>query len=156
MTDVRQRIIAWARGEVGTVESPADSNHTKYGEWFGLNGVPWCGIFVSWCYAQAGSPLPNIGFKHGYAGCQTAVRYFTDNGLIVTDPEPGDIVFFDFNGDRRYDHTGLYIQESPLDPRRGFITIEGNTSHGNQTNGGAVMERSRVNKGVVFARVLPK
>ena len=93
------KIVEIAKAEIGTTEVPKDSNLTKYGKWFGLQGVAWCGIFVSWCYAMRGKPLPNIGFKKGFAGCQTAVAYFKKNNRIVTKPNPGDIVFFDWNND---------------------------------------------------------
>lgn len=67
------RIVEIASAEIGQKEQPENSNETKYGEWFGLNGVAWCGIFVSWVYAMAGRQLPKIGFTKGFAGCQTAV-----------------------------------------------------------------------------------
>jgi hypothetical protein len=35
-------------------------NLTKYGAWYGLNGQPWCGMFVSWVFAKAGHPLPHL------------------------------------------------------------------------------------------------
>lgn len=141
-------IIGIAKGEIGYSETPPNSNKTKYGKWFGLDGVPWCGIFVSWCYAKAGTPLPGIGFSKGFAGCQTAVAYFTKKALITTKPVAGDIVFFDWNGDGRYDHTGIYV--SPTDDETGFITIEGNTSLTNQSNGGMVMQRKRKYNNVIF------
>lgn len=144
------KIIEVASKEIGQTEVPKNSNDTKYGKWFGLDGVAWCGMFVSWCYAQAGKPLPKIGFTKGYAGCQTAVKYFLDNKKITAFPEPGDIVFFDWNGDNRYDHTGLFvkwIEEGVI-----FETIEGNTAIGNDSNGGQVMTRRRQNKNVLFVK----
>src|SRR6478609_9900275 len=137
-----------AQKEVGNSEKPANSNKTKYGKWFGLDGVAWCGIFVSWCYAQAGFQLPKIGFSKGYAGCQTAVKYFKDNNQTTKTPVEGDIVFFDWNADGRYDHTGLFVRW--ID-KNTFETIEGNTSVGNNSNGGNVMVRSRKNVNVLFA-----
>ena len=101
----QEKIISVANAEIGNTETPPDSNKTKYGKWFGFDGVPWCGMFVSWCFAKAGYPLGNIGFTKGFAGCQTAVAYFKKHNKIVTEPQPGDIVFFDFNNDVRYDHT---------------------------------------------------
>ena len=55
-----QKIVDLAFKEVGVVEYPKNSNKTKYGEWFGYNGVAWCAIFVSWVYSQAGFPLKKI------------------------------------------------------------------------------------------------
>lgn len=143
-------LIGVALGEIGVTESPKNSNKTKYGKWFGLDGVAWCGIFVSWCYAQAGRPLPNIGFSKGFAGCQTAVAYFKKNKKITTEPKEGDIVFFDFNSDGRYDHTGLFVKW--IDANQ-FETIEGNTSLTNDSNGGEVMRRIRNKSVSIFVNI---
>ena len=140
-------VIEIALKQIGTVEEPKNSNNTKYGEWFKLQGVAWCGIFVSWCYAMANKQLPKIGFAKGFAGCQTAVAYFREKKMTTPSPKEGDIVFFDWNGDGRFDHTGLFVRW--VDEIH-FETIEGNTSLTNQSNGGQVMSRIRVNKNVVF------
>jgi len=143
-------IIRIAEREIGQGEKPLNTNKTKYGKWFGFDGVAWCGIFVSWCYAQAGFQLPKIGFSKGYAGCQTAVAYFKKNEMITTKPVEGDIVFFDWNKDGRYDHTGLFVKW--IDENT-FETIEGNTAVGNDSNGGNVMVRRRKNVNVLFVHV---
>ena len=141
-------VVKVARQEVGYIERKG--NMTKYGEWFGLNGVSWCGIFVSWCYAMGGMPLPNIGFKHGFAGCQTAVHYFATKKMITKNPVAGDIVFYDWQGDGRYDHTGIYLKHNENNT---FVAIEGNTSTINQSNGGSVMFRNRNYKNCIFVHV---
>ena len=48
--------VQTALGEVGYRESGKDM--TKYGEWAGNNGVAWCVIFVCWCAAKSGAPIP--------------------------------------------------------------------------------------------------
>ena len=141
-------IVGTAEKEIGVVESPKDSNKTKYGKWFGLDGVAWCGMFVSWVYAIAGKQLPNIGFKKGFAGCQTAVAFFKKKGWITTKPVPGDIVFFDWNSDGRYDHTGIFVKWIKF--METFETIEGNTPVRNDSNGGTVMKRERNVKNSLF------
>ena len=147
----RNKIIEIATKEIGYVETPVNSNKTKYGQWFGFDGVAWCGIFVSWVYASASSPLGNIGFLKGFAGCQTAVAFFKKNNMLTPNPQPGDIVFFDWNADNRHDHTGIYVKRLTDTT---FETIEGNTSATNQSNGGQVMRRIRNNKNVIFATIL--
>lgn len=142
-----QKIIEIAEKEIGITELPPNSNLTKYGKWFGLNGVAWCGIFVSWCYDQAGANLGKIGFKKGFAGCQTAVAHYKKTGEITQNPKAGDIVFFDWNGDGRHDHTGIFLRK--LD-QYNFESIEGNTSFQNQSNGGKVMRRIRKFNNVIF------
>ena len=51
-------IVRVAEKEIGQIEKPLNSNKTKYGKWFGFDGVAWCGMFVSWVYATAGFQLP--------------------------------------------------------------------------------------------------
>jgi hypothetical protein len=142
------KIVEIAEKEIGQTEFPANSNRTKYGKWFGYDGVAWCAMFVSWCYHHAGFPLGKIGFTKGFAGCQTAFSHFTKMNEITNHPEPGDIVLFDWNQDGRFDHTGIFVKK--IDDKS-FETIEGNTSLKNQSNGGNVMRRTRYfNNGVVF------
>ena len=141
-------VINVARREVGYIEEKG--NLTKYGKWFGLNGVPWCGIFVSWCYAMGGVKLPNIGFRNGFAGCQTAVEYFRAHYLIVINPIAGDIVFYDWQGDGHFDHTGIFLKHNENNT---FVAIEGNTSIKNQSNGGGVMVRTRHYKNCIFVHI---
>ncbi|MDV6169536.1 CHAP domain-containing protein [Flavobacterium sp. DG1-102-2] len=143
-----QNIINIALAEIGYSENPANSNKTKYGEWFGLNGVAWCGIFCSWVYSKAGFQLPKIGFAKGFAGCATAVSYFKKYHTITLSPKPGDLVFFDWNADGNYDHVGLFYDWKI--PFKEFYTIEGNTSLTNQSNGGQVMKRARKAANVLF------
>lgn len=134
------KIIDVATAEIGITEVPENSNKTKYGEWFGLNGVAWCGMFVSWVYAHSGYSLGNIGYTKGFAGCQTAYVHYKNSGEIVHTPKEGDIVLFDWNGDSRYDHTGIFVKDLGNGQ---FESIEGNTAMGNDSNGGKVMRRIR-------------
>lgn len=147
---MRDKILQIAAAEIGYKETPENSNKTKFGEWFGLNGVAWCGIFASWCFAQAGIPLGVIDYRKGFAGCQYATRNLKKWGRLVTVPLPGDIVFFDWNGDGKFDHTGIFVK----DLGNGlFEAIEGNTAFGNDSNGGQVMRRAdRKYKFAIFVR----
>ena len=40
-------LLEIAKKELGTIEK--SENITKYGEWFKLNGNPWCAMFICWC-----------------------------------------------------------------------------------------------------------
>jgi hypothetical protein len=144
------KIIETAIAEIGTKENPPNSNLTKYGEWFGLNGQAWCGQFVSWVFFHAGFPLPSIDFTKGYAGCPYAVTNVNKWGKIVTIPQSGDVVFYDWQGDGKWDHTGIFVK----DLGKGYFqAIEGNTALTNQSDGGEVMLRSdRKYKNVIFIR----
>jgi hypothetical protein len=140
------KVLEVALLEVGTKESPKGSNKTKYGEWFGANGVPWCAIFVSWCFEVAGYPLGNIGYSKGFAGTRTAFKIFKDSRRTTFVPAPGDIVFFDWELDGKVDHVGIFCNWVDKDY---FESVEGNTAIGNDSNGGEVMIRKRHKK---FAR----
>jgi len=146
---LRDSITTVAAKEIGYSENPINSNRTKYGKWFGFDGVPWCAMFVSWCYDKAKFPLGNIGFTKGFAGCQTGFNYFTKKGWIINADlaKSGDIVLFDWNNDGRHDHTGIFVRKIDEDT---FEAIEGNTSLKNQSNGGSVMRRHRQYSQAIF------
>lgn len=127
--------------EIGYKETPAGSNKTKYGEWYGLDGVAWCAVFVSWCFNEAGIPIGHIDTDKGYHYVPSAWNYWKKNGKIVSSsPQPGDIVVFDWNHDLKFDHTGIFVKDLGNGM---FQSIEGNTSVGNDSNGGEVMIRQR-------------
>lgn len=139
------KIIEIASKEIGTTEDPPNSNRVKYNTWFYGKEVsgpnyPWCGTYVSYVYDKAGMPLGNIGYTKGFAGCPTAVSTISKWGREVTIPEAGDIAFFDWDGDKKWDHVGLFVTEIGNGI---FSTVEGNTSLGNDSNGGKVMPRQR-------------
>ena len=131
-------ILAVARKELGYTESPAGSNRTKYGKWFGLDGQPWCMMFVQWCFRQAGAQdlLPALT-----ASCGALMRAAQAKGCWITDGyQPGDVVIYDFPGNNvKTDHCGIVVTALT----DGVRTIEGNTGVGNDSNGGEVMERTR-------------
>lgn len=138
MTTATQ-LLRIATAEVGYAEYPAGSNGNKYGQWYGMNYVPWCAIFISYCFDQAGLPLP-IRTAKGFAYCPDGVSWFRHRHQWFTDPKPGDVVFFCWRGDGIADHVG--IVES-VKPDGSIVSIEGNTGIGNDANGGQVMRRNR-------------
>jgi len=158
----RQLITDIAIHEIGTMESPAGSNIQKYGEWFGLNGQEWCGIFCSWVYDHAGLPLGPLDFTRGFASVPFMFQHAKKLNLITQNPKPGDLVIYDWKkgdpghvmGDWTPEHVGIFLQW--IDKSAGtFYTIEGNTSAGSQSNGGQVQKRQR-NMAFVQAFINPK
>ena len=138
-----ERILEIASSQVGYTESPANSNMTKYGVAYGWNGVPWCVIFVWWCFNTAGaSSLFYGGGKT--ASCRQLRAWAVENGQWVTGSyREGDIVLYDFSGtEATVNHCGLVESVDGA-----IITaIEGNTSPseaGNQYNGGCVARKRR-------------
>lgn len=126
-------VLDIVRREIGTKESPANSNKQKYGVWYGWNGVAWCVMFVLYCFSQAGMPLP-----YKTASCSALLGWYKKNlpSSVVKTPAPGDIIIYNFG------HTGIVESVG-----NGTITaIEGNTSPGtvgSQSNGGMVCRRTR-------------
>ncbi len=131
-----QGVINDARHEVGTVERP--SNLTKYGVWYGMDGQPWCAIFISWLFRDK---LSAIGGKRAYT--PTFADYFKRVGRWGSKPKVGAVVFYDFpDSVDRIQHVGLVVSYD----RKTITTIEGNTSpgtSGSQSNGGGVYLRVR-------------
>ncbi len=150
----RQSIIDTAASQDGIVESPPNSNKTKYGKWYGLDGVKWCCIFVSWVYDHAGHHLEKVDTPNGYQSCQSGYVFWKRNACIVRDPQPGDIVLYDWGGDGICDHTGIFVKWIDA-AKTSFQAWEGNTEIGNNSDGGRVMLRNR-KRSLVRAFVTPK
>lgn len=134
-----------ARGEIGTLELPPGSNRTKYGQWYGMDGVAWCAIFVSYIFWSAGLPLPAQSRK-GFSGCEIGLQWFRQMGAFVKTGRGGfrvgDVPFYQFDKDVPADHTGIIVGLKP----KSIIAVEGNTSagsKGSQTNGDGVFLRER-------------
>lgn len=82
----REKVLQVAATEKGVKESPAGSNNQKYGAWYGLNGVPWCAIFVSWVFNAAGAPLGYIDRLKGFQDCRSAYNYWKNSGELTNHP----------------------------------------------------------------------
>lgn len=131
------QVLNIARADLGYTESPAGSNKTKYGKWYGLDGQPWCMMAVQYWFDKAGMPLP-----YRTASCPALVTYAKKVGKWhTTSFKPGDIVLYDFNLNGGADHVGIVESAAA----RSITAIEGNTSVTSNDNGGAVLRRSRSN-----------
>lgn len=138
----RTKIIETAHAQLGVTENPPNSNKTIYGKWYGFDGYAWCAMFVSWVYHHAGHPLGHIDDAKGYRDCNSAYWKWRASKEFTENPEPGDIVLFDWEGDGRCNHTGIF-HEWADGAKKTFWTYEGNTAVGNDSNGGVVMRRKR-------------
>lgn len=148
-----EKVLAVARRELGSKESPANSNNVKYNTWYygrTVSGAayPWCMAFVQWVFAQAGVPLPLRT-----ASCAALMNAAKKAGQWVTkDYRPGDVVIYDFPGGAATDHCCIVERVTPA----GVAAIEGNTSQaGSQSNGGQVCRKTRPASQIVGA-VRPK
>lgn len=136
-------IINLAKSQIGYTEVP--NNKTMYGEWYGLDGAPWCAMFVSWVFNQAGESkrVAASGAK-GFASCDAGLKWFARRNKLVPigQAQPGDIAFFQFDDDAQPDHVGIIVKNTG----KQLICIEGNTSpnkSGSQSNGGGVYRKKR-------------
>lgn len=143
-----QKALLEAVKHIGAKEQPAGSNRTQFGKWFGVDGVPWCAIFASYCFVLGSGQVlgkglaPSAGgYKMGVAYVPTLEAWLRARGDWVgrTSPLPGDIAIFNWDGGVA-DHTG--IVEKYLGGGK-FTSVEGNTGVGNDSNGGEVMRRER-------------
>lgn len=139
--ELRNKVFEVAKKEIGYSESPKNSNKTKFGEWFGLNGVAWCGIFVSWVFDQSKANLGTIDYTKGFAGTVYALNNLKKWGVKIDqkDAQKGDVVFFDWDRNGAPNHVGIFEKDNG--DGKSFTAIEGNTAFGNDSNGGSVMQR---------------
>lgn len=96
-----------------------------YWSWYGFGSrVEWCACFVSWCGNQCG--YIDSGAMPKFSNCSDGARWFKarnrwkDRNYL---PSPGDIIFFDWQGDGVTDHVGI-VQSCD---GRTVYTIEGNS-----------------------------
>ena len=142
-------IIKLAKSYVGTKESPAYSNNVIFNtHYYGHpvsdgNGAsyPWCVTFVWDIFRMAGaSNLFYDGKKTAW--CDAVRDWAKSRGLVVNKAEGkhGDLVLFDWNNNYSADHIGFIDCKNPNGT---YQTVEGNTSAGNNSNGGEVQIRTR-------------
>jgi hypothetical protein len=126
-----------------------------FGRWYGVDGVPWCAIFVSYAFDVGAGVVLCRGWHgagtgpRGVAYVPTLAAWLRATGRGVETPRPGDIAVFDWDGGLP-DHVGIVVRAQPC----GIETVEGNTAVGNDSDGGEVMRRSRrLSDVALFGRV---
>lgn len=143
------QILEKAKSFIGTKEHPKNSNNVIFNTVYYNKAVsgakyPWCCVFIWYVFYICN--LSNLFFDgKKVAGCEAFLTWAKNNNLVTKTPKPGDLVLFQFDKDIAADHIGFYLCAN-VDGS--FQTIEGNTSIGNNSNGGEVMERTRTLKQV--------
>jgi len=102
-------------------------NFTQFGAWYGMDGQPWCAMFVSWAADRAGM-LNNTVPKH--ASTSRGAAAYKEKGLYATRasgyiPREGDAIYFSRGG--RMFHVGIVVAFDPETNR--VYTVEGNTDN---------------------------
>ena len=112
-------IVEVAAAQVGNVGGG------PYWSWYGFyDRVEWCACFVSWCANKCGYIDDGIIPKFAVVG--HGMSWFQNRGRWQNrgyHPKPGDIIFFDWDGDGLGNHVG--IVENSDDTY--VYTIEGNS-----------------------------
>lgn len=140
MACTANEMIAFARSFINTKEYPTNSNRTKFGEAYGVNGVPWCCIFQWYLFKKKGMYDQFYDGKKT-ASCTTLMNWAKSKHKFYTNKyKPGDLVFYNFDKVSDADHIGIITRVSG----DYIYAVEGNTSkNGSQDNGGAVLEKQR-------------
>lgn len=127
----------WNDPEQGTKFGRFFRDVLKWGSYYGQNGVPYCGMAVSYWFYYAGAKAP--GIPGAYTPTMATQGRNAGREVPKTSAQAGDLVYFDWDPDGIIDHVGLveYNNGSTL------TTIEGNT------NNGCVARRSRAFSSVV-------
>jgi peptidoglycan hydrolase-like protein with peptidoglycan-binding domain len=149
------KILDVAAAEAGTVEGSARAN--SYGASVGLslstNNYAWCATFVSWVAKQTGASSYRNSYVSGWVKQARAGNYHLS---VTSNPQPGDIVAFDWNGGSDFtgghEHIGIVRTVSG---GSSFTTVEGNTGNPNGGKDGVYVKTRGTNSGydVVFIRV---
>lgn len=132
--DMRQRVLDAARAELGTLESGNNGGAAlKYPRFFGRGSEAWCADFVSYVMNQSGGRMND-------PYCPSIVNRLKEQGTWKrSNPQPGDMVLFDWDRDGTADHIGIVER---VNANGTISTIEGNTTDPNSGREG-VFRRER-------------
>lgn len=117
----RTAVVKAAKAQIGNY------NGEKFWSWYGFSyRVSWCACFVSWCANEAGYIRAGVIPKFSYV--DNGANWFKARGRWKSrsyTPSPGDIIFFDWDGNGVGNHVGIveYVSGGTVH------TIEGNTSN---------------------------
>ncbi|MGP4028830.1 CHAP domain-containing protein [Actinomadura sp. 3N407] len=129
MDPIGKKLLDIAENELGYTEK--GDGYTKFGDWWTENvdgdhddyftTAPWCDMFLAWAADKA-----DVTEQAGqFAATVDHAKWFKKHDAWGTEPEPGAIVFYDWNGSKdidRIDHVGIVEKVDGHTLR----TIEGN------------------------------
>ena len=129
-----REMVDVALSQVGYQERNRDGsigsgNFTQFGAWYGMDGQPWCAMFVSWAADRAGL-LNDVVPRHastakGVAAYQEKGLYSPRNSGYI--PREGDAIYFQNPSSGRVNHVGIVVAFDPATQR--VYTVEGNTNN---------------------------
>lgn len=131
-----EKVIAYAKSQVGYSEEPKGSNRNKYAAMIDKeypdfyngkkNPCAWCDIFVDACFLSCFGEAEALRLlcqpKHSTgAGCKFSAQFYKNKKQFHNTPVAGDQIFFFVGGD--INHTGIVTK---VDDKRVY-TVEGNS-----------------------------
>ena len=136
----KAKAVEQALADAARNVSETPVNLTPFGEWYGMNGVAWCCIYVSYRLSKAGFD----GFERGkfasYCGNVVDAARRRERHLALTkSPERGDLVIYN-----KDEHIEFFVEW--VTKNESFRAVGGNTSahDGSKSNGGQVAVNQRL------------
>ena len=130
-------VLAIAKTQIGYTESSEnyvtdeageDRGYTRYGQWYGEPYGEWSGMFASFCLHYAGvegMPLSDDCEEWIKELSKEEYSLYHEVSDTEYEPVPGDLVFFDLDGDTKADHTGIISEVNISETENELKTIEG-------------------------------
>ncbi len=112
-------LVAVARSQVGYTESIRNyilgennehKGYTRYGAWYGNEYGDWNAMFVAFCLNYAGVPNEAVPINSGAESLRIACSASSILEGSEYAPAPGDLVFFDNDGDGAADSVGIVTE----------------------------------------------
>jgi hypothetical protein len=142
-------VLKTARHYADAAYKEGKNNANIFGKHYGINHIPWCAEFVSYCFDINGlGKLVAAQSKKGFISCSAGVAWFKKNKRLVkpANAQPGDIAFMNFHGSKTAaDHVEIVIRNDKK--AKLLYCIGGNTVNpdgtGDQANGDGVYYKTR-------------
>ena len=138
----KTKAVAAALADAAKHLAETPVNLTPFGKWYGLDGQPWCCMYVTFRLCKAGFD----GFERGkfaaYCGDVVDAAKRRERHLaLTTTPERGDLVVYN-----KDEHIEFFLEW--VTPNESFRAVGGNTSahDGSRSNGGEVAVNTRLVK----------
>lgn len=123
-----ETICKWARDQIGVTENPPGSNNViyntlYYGRAVSGDAYAWCMAFV-WCAFDLNGLSELFYGGRKTASCTTLLKWSKSVGRFYQSGfHPGDVIFYDFDGDPSSEHTGIIVEAYSDEDLR---VVEGN------------------------------
>jgi GH24 family phage-related lysozyme (muramidase) len=157
-SNLSQKLVDISKNYLGVRESGGDNRGAKVGEFQrsvpgGKSGDSWCMEFAQYCIQQVETDTGAKSKIVRSANVMNVWKNAQKHGMAQKSPEPGTLAIFQWEP-RGRTHVGIVKSVDP--DRKGFTTIEGNTSDPNNKSApDGVFEKHRSMNGQVLGFVKP-